>query len=109
MADIVSVSVGKAVGERLRPNAERMRDAQVLLRDFVDDYTANVATDDAFTAAANDDVITLEPGEGDGRNQLTKADYVNMVTRANALLAVYDAAFAMDVVLKSVIRPLRVG
>lgn len=104
MADITNRQVIAASNELLRPMAERLRDLNVLIDDFVLNY--NNVVSPALSGNANADVIV----DGrDGIAAITKADYVNFVTQCQTIQTQFNGVGVMDVLTKPVVRPLRVG
>ncbi len=93
----------KFVNERIRPAAEALRDLKIRLEEHRAVWNQGV---DLLVPNSSAEII--EDGrEKEGASRLTGEDIHLMVTRMDAVLAPLQAAFAMDVVHKTVVRPVQ--
>lgn len=99
---ITNAGAIRFVNERIRPVAEKIRDLRAEMTDHKAVWFQGISA-----VVPNSMAETLEDGrEAEGVSRLTGADINNMVTRMDELLTVLDAPNAMDVVNKTVVRPL---
>ena len=101
MADITDPAVIAFVAERKRIRAELIRDLKEILEDDASEYNGTISA--LLAGYANEDTVT---DQNAGAKPVTKADILTAQTRDGQLLAVLQAAFAMDVYHKFTIRPL---
>ena len=88
--------------EQVRPLAELMRKTRYELAGLRDQYFSGI---DTIVNAGDGDI---EENRSDNKPNLSKTEFLAILTRANELLAVLEAANAMDAVSKACVRPLRV-
>ena len=93
----------KFVNERIRPVAETLRDLKIRLEELLAVWNQGVGS-----LVPNSAGETIEDGrEAEGVSRLTGQDVNLMVTRINAVLAPLKAVLTMDVVHKTVVRPVQ--
>lgn len=89
----------KFMNEHIRTFADDVRTMEVRLNDLVSKYGT-------LTVPATDDVI--DDGRSDeGITQLTGNEVITLVSKAQALLAVINQDYWMDLVHKAGVRPIR--
>lgn len=100
MADITDPGVVLAVEQRFRIRAETIRDLLDLLQDDHLEYWQTISG-----ILGSHDPADEVDDQNRAHKPVTKADIVTFKAREDALLAVLEAASAMDVVQRFVIRP----
>lgn len=100
MADITDPGVVLAVEQRFRIRAETIRDLLDLLQDDHLEYWQTIND----IIAGHDDADEVDD-QNRAQKPVTKADIVTLKAREDGILAVLEAANAMEVVSRFVIRP----
>lgn len=99
MPDVTDLEAVQFSQDYLRPAAEQMRWLQHTLGEMVDQWNGGV------NAKFPNDSSAIIDANG-VTHPYTGANANTIVTRAVSLLAILDAAFAMDGVLPACVRPL---
>lgn len=100
MADITDPGVVLAVEQRMRVRSEQIRDLLNLLQDDHLEYWQVI--NGLIDGYAPGDVVD---DQNRGAKPVTKTDIINLKAREDGILAVLEAASAMDVVQKFLMRP----